>query len=56
MKNRHKKDLGKENQLIKLDKLLNWEKINKEIEDVHGYLGRKGYPVHKMFKILIWKA
>lgn len=48
--------LGKENQLMKLDKLLNWEKINMEIEDVHGHLGRKGYPVHKMFKILLLQA
>ena len=37
--------LGKENQLMKLDKLLNWEKINMEIEDVHGHLGKKGYPL-----------
>ena len=48
--------LGKENQLMKLDKLLNWEKINMEIEDVHGHLGRKGYQVHKMFKILLLQA
>jgi transposase, IS5 family len=45
--------LGSNNQLLKLDKLLDWNKFSSILSDVHSLDGPTGYPVLKMFKCLL---
>ncbi len=45
--------LGKDNQLIKLSNLLNWNCFTRLLKDVHKEDGRTGYDTLKMFKCLL---
>lgn len=45
--------LGSDNQLMKLDKLLNWQVFSALLSDIHGELGPIGYPPISMFKLLL---
>jgi IS5 family transposase len=45
--------LGKENQLVKLNKLLNWKIFTNHLKNVHKEAGPTGYDPLKMFKALL---
>jgi IS5 family transposase len=50
--------LGKENKLIKLDKIINWEKIGKKLKGLYAYEingegGQEPYDSLKMFKAIL---
>jgi transposase, IS5 family len=45
--------LRSDNQLIKLDKMLTWDRFRLHLRSVHGVEGPTGYDVLKMFKLLI---
>ena len=45
--------LGKENQLVKLGKLLDWGRFSAILQDVHKEDGSTGYDTLKMFKALL---
>ena len=45
--------LGKENQLVKLGKLLDWQRFSAILQDVHKEDGPTGYDTLKMFKALL---
>lgn len=48
--------LGKENQLYKLSRLLDWSKFSLILKDVHSADGPTGYSPIKMFKCLLLQA
>ena len=53
-----KKRLGKSNNLVKLDKLLNWQTIGKKLKNFYAYEinkkgGQKPYDNLKMFKAVL---
>ena len=51
-----KQDLNahlKTNKLMKIDKILDWGRIESILDDVHSHLGPTGYDVVKMFKCLL---
>ena len=43
----------KTNKLMKIDKILDWGRIESILDDVHSHLGPTGYDVVKMFKCLL---
>lgn len=45
--------LGKENQLVKLSKLLNWDVFKNHLKNIHKEAGPTGYDPLKMFKALL---
>ena len=45
--------LGDDNQLLKLDRLINWSNFSKILGDVHSVTGPNGYDSTQMFKCLL---